>query len=73
MILLRVRVLQARYWRRLPEMTAHGLCNATFDPNVTATNLRRALSDYAAYKMALEVTGECCKPHLPLFSMIIDY
>lgn len=48
--------LDARYWWRLPEMTAHGLCNATFDPNVTATNLRRALSDYAAYKMALEVT-----------------
>lgn len=54
-------------------MTAHGLCNATFDPNVTATNLRRALSDYAAYKMALEVIGECRKHHLPLFSMIIDY
>ncbi|PVD27599.1 hypothetical protein C0Q70_12763 [Pomacea canaliculata] len=48
--------LDPRYWWRLPEMTAHGLCNATFDPNVTATNLRRALSDYAAYKMALEVT-----------------
>jgi hypothetical protein len=42
----------------MSNFSAHGLCDASFTTDVIASNLRRALTEYATYKMTQPPAGQ---------------